>query len=196
MTTIFTNANAVLVALGLAISSGAAAQTPEQSQLWETQRVQRQAEEKAKAEELARQRAARRADPMAWVRTLDPLSSGGWVFRMVGADGSWATYSTDHQLKRSGHMVTAWLRQEFPEPQRGAAGNFYRSNVQKIQYDCGKERARVMLIIYYADNNLAGSQQSEEADPKLAEWDPIVPGTQSEYAFHWNCGPASAGGKP
>jgi len=186
----------VLLAAGLGYLSSAMAQTPEQSQIWEAQRAERQVQEKAKAEELARQREARRADPMAWVRTLDPLSSGGWTFRMVGADGSWAIYSTDHQLKRKGHMVTAWLRQEFPEPQRGAAGNLYKSDVQQIQYDCGKERARVMLVIYYGDNNLAGSQQSEEADPKLAEWDPIVPGTQSEYAFHWSCGPASAGSRP
>jgi hypothetical protein len=185
-----------LLAASLGFLGSAGAQTPEQSQIWEEQRIERQAEEKAKAEQLAKQREARRADPMAWVRTLDPLSSGGWVFRMVGADGSWATYSTMHQLKRSGHMVTAWLRQEFPEPQRAAAGSPYRSDVQKIQYDCGKERARVLLVIYYSDNNLAGSQQSEEADPKVAEWDPIVPGTQSEYAFQWNCGSGSAGTRP
>jgi hypothetical protein len=181
---------------GIGYLSSAAAQTPEQTKIWETQRLERQAQEKARAEQLAKQREARRAQPMDWVRTLDPLSAGGWVFRAVGADGSWATYSTEHQMKRSGHMVTAWLRQEFPEPQHGAAGNLYLSNVQKVQYDCGKERARVLLIIYYGDNNLAGSQQSEEADPKTADWDPIVPGTQSEYAFRWNCGSGSAGSRP
>ncbi len=163
-------------------------QTPEQEKLWEAQRAQAQADEKVKADLLARQRAARRADPMSWVRTLDPMSPGGWVFRAVGADGSWAAFSTDHQLKRSGHLVTAWLRQEFPEPQRSADGAVYLSDVEKVQYDCAKEQARVLLIIYYADNNLAGSQQSEAADPKQAEWDPIVPGTQSEYSFHWICG--------
>jgi hypothetical protein len=163
--------------------------------MWEAQRAQAQAEQKTAAELLARQRAARRADPMAWVRTLDPMSPGGWVFRAVGADGSWATFSTDHQLKRSGHVVTAWLRQEFPEPQRSAAGEMYLSDVQKVQYDCGKERARVLLVIYYSDNNLAGTQQSEEADPKQVQWDPIVPGTQSETIFRWLCD-GSAGARP
>lgn len=170
-------------------------QTPEQDKMWAAQRTQAQAEEKAKAEGLARQRQARRADPMAWVRTLDPMASGGWVFRAVGSDGSWATFSTDHQLKRSGRIVTAWLRQEFPEPKRSGAGDSYLSDVEKVQYDCGKERARVLLVIYYADNNLAGSQQSEEADPKQAEWDPIVPGTQSEYVSRWLCD-SSAGARP
>jgi hypothetical protein len=187
---------AVLVAASVMHNSTVVGQTPEQEKMWEAQRAQTQAEAKAKAEGLARQREARRADPMAWVRTLDPMSPGGWVFRTVGADGSWATFSTEHQLKRSGHLVTAWLRQEYPEPQRSAAGNAYSSDVEKVQYDCAKEQARVLLAIYYAENNLAGSQQSEEADSKQVEWDPIVPGTQSEFIFHWACGAGSTGARP
>jgi hypothetical protein len=176
--------------------SAVVGQTPEQEKMWEAQRVQRQAEEKVQAELLAKQRQARRTDPMSWVRTLDPMSPGGWSFKAVGADGSWATFTTLHQLKRSGHLVTAWLRQEYPEAQRNPAGDMYASNVEKVQYDCGKERARVLLIIYYAQNNLAGNQQSDEADPKQVEWDPIVPGTQSEIMYHWACGIGSAGARP
>ena len=93
------------------LSSAAYAQTPEQEKLWEAQRVQRQAEDQAKAEQLSRQRESRKADPMAWVRTLNPMSEGGWQFRSVASDGSWAAYSTEHQMKRSGHLVTVWLRE-------------------------------------------------------------------------------------
>jgi type II secretory pathway pseudopilin PulG len=171
-------------------------QTPEQEKLWQAQRAQAQAEEKLQAERLAKEREARRADPMAWVGTLDSMSSGGWAFKAVGADGSWATFSTEHQLKRSGHLVTAWLRQEYPEPHRSAAGDVYLSAVEKVQYDCSKERSRVLLVIYYAQNNLAGNQQTEEADPKQTEWDPIVPGTRSEYIFRWLCGDGSTGARP
>jgi hypothetical protein len=168
------------------------AQTPEQQKTWDAQRAQSQADEKARAERLAAQRAARKADPMAWVRTLNPLSTGGWQFRAVAPDGSWAAYSTDHQMKRSGRLVTVWLRQEYPEPQRNAGGDIYLSNVEKIQYDCSNERGRALLIIYYAENNIAGSQTSEATDIKQAPWDPIVPGTQSEYIYQWAC---EAGGK-
>jgi hypothetical protein len=177
-------------------NSPAMGQTPEQEKMWEAQRAQTQAEEKAAAERLAKQREARRADPMAWVRTLDPMLAGGWAFRSVGSDGSWAAFSTDHQLKRSGHLVTAWLRQEYPEPQRSAAGDAYGSDVEKVQYDCSNERARVLLAIYYAANNLAGSQQSEEPDQKQVPWVAIVPGTQSELIFHWACGAGSTGARP
>ena len=186
-------AAAVLAAASAFQYCPVAGQTPEQTKEWEAQRAQAQADEKVKTERLEKQREARKADPMAWVRTLDPMSTGDWVFRGVAADGSWAAFSTEHQLKRSGHMVTAWLRQEYPEPQRSAAGDVYFSDVEKIQYDCAKEQARVLLVIYYAENNLAGSQQREEADPKQVAWDPIVPGTQSEITFHWAC---SAGSRP
>src|SRR5579863_5136092 len=173
-----------------------AAQTPEQQKLWDAQRAQARADEAARAEKLAAQRAARKADPMAWVRTLNPLIAGGWQFRSVAPDGSWAAFSTEHQLKRSGHLVTAWLRQEYPEQQRTAAGDAYSSDVERVQYDCAKEQARTLLAIYYAGNGLTGSQQSEQVDPKQAAWDPIVPGTQSEIIFHWACSAGSAGARP
>ena len=177
----------LLTAMCLCQAEVCLAQTPEQQRMWDEQRVQRQADEKVRMEKLAGQRAARKADPMAWVRTLNPLADGGWQFRSVAPDGSWASYSTEHQLKRSGHLVTAWLREEYPEPQRSNSGNNYMSYVEKIQYDCANERARALLIIYYSENNIAGSQESDATDIKQAVWVPIVPGTPSENVYQWAC---------
>ena len=164
------------------------AQTPEQQKMWDAQRAQAQADEKARTEKLGAQRAARKADPMAWVRTLNPLAAGGWQFRTVASDGSWASFSTEHQMKRSGHLVTAWLRQEYPEPQRSNNGGIYLSYVEKIQYDCANERARALLIIYYSENNITGSEESDATDVKQAVWVPIVPGTPGESIYQWACG--------
>jgi hypothetical protein len=170
-----------------ALSGRAPAQTPEQEKLWEAQRVQRAAEDKAKVERLLEQREARKADPMAWVRTLHPMTEGGWAFRSVAPDGSWAAFSTDHQMKRSGHSVSVWLRQEYPEAQRNDDGDIFFSNVEKIEYDCVKERARVMLVIFYSENNLGGTQKNQENDPKMVPWEAIVPGTQGESIYSWAC---------
>jgi hypothetical protein len=178
---------ALLAAVCIRQSETCLAQTPEQQKMWDEQRAQRQLDDKAKMEKLAAQRAARKADPMAWVHTLNPLSDGGWQFRSVAPDGSWASFSTEHQLKRSGHLVTAWLREEYPEPQRSDSGNPYMSYVEKIQYDCTNERARALLIIYYSENNIAGSQESDATDIKQAVWVPIVPGTPSENIYQWAC---------
>jgi hypothetical protein len=185
-------ASLLLACACLAHLGPSAAQTPEQQQLWDAQRAQQQADAKVKAERLAAQRAARKADPMAWVRTLNPMTEGGWEFRTVAQDGSFASFSTEHQLKRSGHLVTAWLRQEYPEPQHSDGGTTYLSNVEKVQYDCANERARALLVVYYSENNVAGSEQSEAPDPKQAPWIPIVPGTQSERIYQWAC---ESGGK-
>lgn len=168
-------------------SSVGLAQTPDQQKTWEAERAQATADAKARLEQIERDRAVRQADPMAWVKTLDPMTSGGWEFRTVASDGSWATYSTTQQLKRSSKGVTVWLRQEFAEPQRDSNDDSYLSLVQKVEYDCTKSRARPLLVIYYAQNNIKGNAQTEEADPKQAPWGPIVPGTLGDSNFQWAC---------
>jgi hypothetical protein len=171
----------------LSASFNGAAQTPEQEKMWEAQRAQVLADEKVRSERLMRDRAARKADPMGWVRTLDPMAAGGWEFRAVANDGSWAAFSTPHQMKRSGQIVTVWLRQEYAEPQ-AVNSTHYLSAVEKAQYDCAKDQARALLVIYYGGNNAQGSEQTEEADTKTASWTPIVPGTRDESNFLWACG--------
>jgi hypothetical protein len=183
---------AAIIGASLGFGLDSVGQTPEQSQVWEQQRAQSLADARSKAEQLARERDARKADPMAWVRTLDPMSAGGWEFRAVATDGSWAAYSTQHQMKRSGNLVSVWLRQEYAEPQVGSNGK-YLSLVEKIQYDCSKERARALLVIYYAGNNVQGSEQSEEVDAKSAVWSAIVPGTRDEFNFQWACAAGKSG---
>ena len=179
-----------LAAVGISLGYGAAAQTPEQEKTWADQRELSAAIEKTNAAQLARAREARRADPMSFVRSLDPLTSGGWTFRAVANDGSWAAYTSDHQMKKSGKTVTVWLRQEYAEPQL-TEGARYLSAVQKSEFDCKKERTRALLMVYYAKNNIQGNETSVEADPKTPMWAPIIPGTRDEYNFVWAC----SGGK-
>jgi hypothetical protein len=183
-----------LAAAGLLAGGGSRAQTPEQQQLWDAERARALAEQKARTERLERERAARKADPMAWVKTLDPMTEGGWEFRAVASDGSWATFSSTHQFKRTGKLASVWLRQEYAEPQVGSDGR-YLSVVQNVQYDCSKERARTLLIVYYLENNIQGSEQSEEADAKTAPWNAIVPGTRDEFNFLWACGAGKTAGR-
>ena len=168
------------------LGAAALAQTPEQQQMWDAQRAEAAAADKLKSERLLRDREARKADPMAWVRTLDPMTAGGWQFRAVAADGAWAAYSTDHQLKRSGKTVTVWLRQEYAEVQV-ESNNRYLSVVQKVQYDCAKHLQRPLVVVYYSNNNVQGTEQTDEADPKTAVWNAIVPGTRNEANFAWAC---------
>ena len=187
------------VALGamvtaLIAASDAFGQTPDQEKAWAEDRARAAAEAKVDQERLAEQRAARRADPMAWVRTLDPMTSGGWQFRSVASDGAWAVFSSTHQLKRSGQVVTVWMRHEYAEAQTGDSGP-YLSAVEKTQFDCKKQQSRNLLVVYYSANNIQGNQQTDEADPKSTPWDPIIPGTRDESNFLWACGQDRSGAR-
>jgi hypothetical protein len=186
---------AATAACGAALLAGvenAGSQTPEQEKQWAEERERSNQVAQARAAQLARERAARKANPMAWVHTLDPIASGGWEFRSVATDGSWAIFTSTHQLKRSGQIVTGWIRYEYAEPQTGE-GNPYMSAVEKQEYDCKKQQTRNLLVIYYSANNIQGTEQTEEADPKAAPWSPIVPGTREETNFMWACDQGRAG---
>jgi hypothetical protein len=187
---------AATAACGAALLAGvenANSQTPEQEKQWAEERERSNQAAQARAEQLARERAARKANPMAWVRTLDPMASGGWEFRSVAVDGSWAIFTSTHQLKRSGQIVTSWIRYEYAEPQT-SEGSPFMSAVEKQEYDCKKQQTRNLLAIYYSTNNLQGTDQTEEADPKATPWSPIVPGTREETNFTWACDQGRAGG--
>lgn len=186
-------AAAAAIATILLCAPDGIAQTPEQQKAWDADRARAVVEEKAAAEQLARERAARKADPMAWVRTLDPMAAGGWEFRGVDSEGQWATFSSTHQIKRSGPVMTLWLRQEYAEPQTGGGGR-YLSVVDKSQYDCKKQQTRNLLINYYPANNIRGDAQTEEADPKSTPWSPIIPGTYQESILLWACALSQARG--
>ncbi len=186
---------AVLTAAALGFpGTNVLGQTPEQEKAWAEARARTTAEAKAHQEQLERDRAARRAEPMAWVRTLDPMTSGGWEFRGVATDGSWAVFSSTHQLKRSGQVVTVWMRREYAETQTADSGPYF-SAVEKTQFDCRKEQTRSLLVVYYSANNIQGTAQSDESDPKNTPWNAIVPGTRDESNFLWACGQARAGAK-
>jgi hypothetical protein len=181
---------AAMAACGAALLAGvenAGSQTPEQEKEWAAERERSNQAAQARAEQLARERAARKANPMAWVRALDPMTSGGWEFRSVATDGSWAIFSSTHQLQRKGQIVTGWIRYEYAEPQTGQ-GTPYMSAVEKQEYDCKKQQTRNLLAIYYSANNIQGTEETEEADPKATPWSPIVPGTREETNFNWACG--------
>jgi len=62
-----------------------------------------------------------------------------------------------------------WLREEYPEPQRNTGGDIYFSYVEKSSMTVRMSGARV-LIIYYSENNITGSETSEATDVKQAAW--------------------------
>ncbi len=48
----------------------------------------------------------------------------------------------------------------------------YMSAVEKQEYDCKKQQTRNLLAIYYSANNIQGTEETEEADPKAHPLEP------------------------
>jgi len=80
--------------------------------------------------------------------------------------------SSREALRENDHALVA---AGISEAQHSSGGDLFLSNVEKVQLDCGNDRQRVLLVIYYSENNIAGSQQQEENDPKHAPWEAVVP---------------------
>jgi len=95
---------------------------------------------------------------MGWVHTLNPMTAGGWQFRAVAPDGSWASFSTEHQMKRSGHLITVWLRRNIPSLNETAAATFTSAMSKKSNTTARMSGSRP------ADHLLLGKQHYRQRD--------------------------------
>jgi hypothetical protein len=139
---------------------------------------------------LKRQEAERKRqddDMKYWTHELDPLPNGGWSFRHFADDWSYALYSSNHQRRRVGDVVTLWLRWE-QRDQQNATGYAFRSYVAKVEFDCTGARMRTVAETFYPERNLKGDPQSLDLNPKSITWDSVIPGSQGEYTLQFACG--------
>jgi hypothetical protein len=117
------------------------------------------------------------ADPtQEWRATIN---SGDWIFQTNG-DGVSAYYRDPDRTKTPRRQ---WERYEYEAPQ-GAYR--YKSAIQLAEYDCHGQM-RVLDIVYYSDNNVAGPITRFES-PK-AGWSNVIPGTVSEQMGIGACEP-------
>ena len=82
----------------------------------------------------------------------------------------------------------AWNRYEFSEMQ-GSGDTKYWSYVKLDEYDCTSGRMRHVAETYYLGRNLTGKPESFPESP--GEWYAVVPGTISQHALNFACGPNS-----
>jgi hypothetical protein len=147
-------------------------------------------DDKSEVAKLERKEAERKRqddDMKYWTHELDPLPNGGWSFRHYADDWSWALYTSNHQRRRVGDVVTLWLRWEHRDSQ-SPAGHAFRSYVEKVEFDCNGARMRTVAETFYAERNLKGNPHSLDLNPKSITWDSVIPGSQGEYNLQYACG--------
>lgn|SRR5690348_2131519 len=123
-----------------------------------------------------------------WVATLLPLPAGGWkyFFDSRSVSNEFALYVSTHKVRFRGSIVTAWFRSEFLTAQ-SYVGYRYLSAVTRVEMDCKADSTRQLAATFYSENNLAGTADSEVANPKMAQWIPAAPGTLAEQMVDWAC---------
>jgi hypothetical protein len=118
---------------------------------------------------------AARAATEEWIRTLDPLTAGGWELLTWNTGG--AIYVSYRNAQRDGAVATVWIRWEYLSPHQ-FKGVSYKSSAERTQFDCVQMTARALTQSFYERNSLAGDSQSFAYDKPM--WAPGVPGTLLE----------------
>jgi hypothetical protein len=122
-----------------------------------------------------------------WAASLDKLPIGGWVFLMVGQDGTHAVFASHRHATREGNVVSIWLRHEYRESQETIAREHYKSAVERAMYDCARVNSKSVSSTYYAENNLSGLGPTYTYDEAKVGWTPAIPGTVGDSLLDWAC---------
>jgi hypothetical protein len=136
-------------------------------------------------QETARQN--RKANPLAWEQSLDPMPQGNWKLLFLANDGSMAIFVSSHQQSRSGTKLTVWFRTELGEAQDGTM-----SFVEKDQFDCADARKRMLSVSKFPQSNLQGDAKSFDPDPSLVPWVSLSPGSVGEQLWQLLCGKSAS----
>lgn len=126
--------------------------------------------------------------------TLLVLSSGPafaeWV--AVGGDEQLGLtiYINPDTMSRNGNQVTMWILYDFKTLQTKEAGYSFLSAKVQREYDCAKERTRLLAITNYSDKMGSGKVvfNSNFDEQKWVPVAPLEPGTIAEDLWKLACG--------
>jgi hypothetical protein len=100
------------------------------------------------------------------------LVYGGWVSLGEDEDLGLAIYVDPSTMSHKEDVVTMWILYDFKSPQSKEGGTAFRSAKMQRQYDCAKERTRLMVIMNYADN-MGEGQEVAHSSFDQQEWTPV-----------------------
>lgn len=104
-----------------------------------------------------------------------------WI--LVNGGDDFAIFATKAGARRDGDRVAISQRWEYkhPLPESGA-----HSSRPRVEYDCTARMSRLIGLVYFERNNLAGTILSPEMK-KHETWEAVLPGTRGEAMMDWAC---------
>jgi hypothetical protein len=111
-------------------------------------------------------------------------SAAAWV--KVGSDENGTTYVDSPTIRRAGNRVKMWSLSDFKTPQVLPTGKQYMSTKTEIEYDCKKERVRLLAVFAHSRNMANGEKVYIASHP--GKWGPLASGTKNEELWKLACG--------
>jgi hypothetical protein len=107
-----------------------------------------------------------------------------WV--PVGGNDRFTFYSDPTTISKSGNMVKMLRLTDF-ETAQGNIGEHYMSTKRQDEYDCVRERRRIIFVAAHSKKMGEGYVVIRVIN-KLDDWKPISPGSQGEAMWEFACG--------
>ena len=125
---------------------------------------------------------------------LGVLSGGSvyaeWVPRGEDEQSGLTIYIDPDTISINGNQVMMWILHDFKTGQTNQAGDAFMSATVHREYDCAKERTRVLQIMKYEDQMGSGKVVSTRTvdEPEWASVAPLEPGTIAHALWTIACG--------
>jgi len=107
-----------------------------------------------------------------------------WV--PVGGNDRFTLYSDPTTISKSGNMVKMLRLTDFKVVQ-GNIGEHYMSTKRQDEYDCVRERRRIIFVAAHSKKMGEGYIVIRVIN-NLDDWKPISPGSQGEAMWEFACG--------
>ncbi len=107
-----------------------------------------------------------------------------WSLVDESADGSAAIYTDFDTIQKTEDKVKMWSLGDFKKVKEFSGIEFLSSKYQK-EYDCKRERARLLAITLFSSNVGEGQVVYSNSDPD--DWESISPGSVAKTLWEIAC---------
>jgi len=118
------------------------------------------------------------------------VSSGAaaeWVkIREAGFSSGYDYYADPVTIRRSGDVVKMLTMNDFKTKQIRTSGYQYLSSTAQNEYDCKRDRLRMLSSVLYEKNMATGFSLDTSIDS--SNWKAVTPGSIDEAAWKLACG--------
>ena len=116
------------------------------------------------------------------------VSSGpadaGWVWASANDLIGLTIYIDPDTIRRNGDLVTLWQLYDYKALQTVAGNSFLSSKAQR-QFDCGKQRTKLLAFTHFTGNMGSGNRVVIDSDED--EWKSVAPGSVGQVLWRLAC---------